>query len=77
MSKSLCNVSEIFRGDKCPECLPPGCVPDIHRINFKMLEVRKNEIALRKLSGGSAQLRTLGEHWLQSLRCEALVSDYC
>jgi len=31
----------------------------IHRINLGMLEVRENEIALRKLSGGTAQLRTL------------------
>jgi len=30
-----------------------------YRIKFKMLEVCKNEIALRKLSGGTAQLRTL------------------
>ena len=31
----------------------------IFRINFKMLEVRNSEIALRKLSGCTAQLRTL------------------
>jgi len=31
----------------------------IHDIKFGMLQVRENEIALRKLSGGSAQLRTL------------------
>jgi len=31
----------------------------IHRIKFRMLEVRENEIALRKLCGGAAQLRTL------------------
>jgi len=32
-----------------------------------MLEVHENEIALRKLSGGAAQLRScapLREHWL-------------
>jgi len=28
-----------------------------------MLEVRETEVALRKLSGGTAQLRTLEEHW--------------
>ena len=31
----------------------------IYRINFRMLEVRENEIALRKLSGGTAQLCSL------------------
>jgi len=31
----------------------------IYSIEFGMLEVRENEIALRKLSGGTAQLRTL------------------
>ena len=31
----------------------------IYRIKFRMLEVRKNEIALRKMSGGAAHLRTL------------------
>ena len=30
----------------------------IYRIKFRMLEVRENEIALRKLSGGTAQLRS-------------------
>jgi len=30
----------------------------IYRINFRMLEVRENEIALRKLSGGTAQFRS-------------------
>jgi len=29
-----------------------------YRIKFRMLEVRENEIALRKLSVGIAQLRT-------------------
>jgi len=29
----------------------------IYRIKFIMLEVRENEIVLRKLSGGTAQLR--------------------
>jgi len=28
-----------------------------------MFQVCKNEISLRKWSGGAAQLRTLGEHW--------------
>jgi len=28
-----------------------------------MLEVRENETSLRKWSGGTAQLRTLEEHW--------------
>jgi len=31
----------------------------IHDIKFGMLQVRNNEISLRKCSGGSAQLRTL------------------
>jgi len=31
----------------------------IYRTNFRMLEVRDNKIALSKLSGGSAQLRTI------------------
>ena len=31
-------------------------------IDFRMLQVRKNEISLRKSSGGSAHLRTLREH---------------
>jgi len=31
----------------------------IYRIKCRMFEVRENEIALRKLSGGTAQLRTL------------------
>jgi len=31
----------------------------IHHIKFGMLEVRENEISLRKLSGGTAQLRNL------------------
>jgi len=35
----------------------------IYDIKFGMLQVRKNEIALRKCSGSSAQLRTLEEHW--------------
>jgi len=30
-----------------------------YRVKFRMLEVRENEIALRKLSGGTVQLRTL------------------
>jgi len=30
-------------------------------LKFRMSEVRENEIALRKLSGGNAQLRTLEE----------------
>jgi len=30
----------------------------LFRIKFRMLEVRENEIALRKLSGGTAQLRS-------------------
>ena len=30
----------------------------IYDIKFRMLQVRKNEISLRKCSGGSAQLRT-------------------
>jgi len=32
----------------------------IYRIKLRMLEVRENEIALRKLSGGTAQLRSCG-----------------
>jgi len=35
------------------------CDVYIYRIKFRMLEVRENEIALRKMSGGTAQLRTL------------------
>jgi len=31
----------------------------IYDIKFGMLQVRKNEISLRKCSGGSAHLRTL------------------
>jgi len=31
----------------------------VYRIKFSMLEVRENEIALRKFSGGTAQLCTL------------------
>jgi len=31
----------------------------IYRFKFTMLEVRENEITLRKFSGGTAQLRTL------------------
>jgi len=31
----------------------------VHSIKFRMLEVRENEIALRNLSGGTAQLRTV------------------
>jgi len=35
----------------------------IYDIKFGMLQVRENEISLRKWSaGGAAQLRTLGEH---------------
>jgi len=30
----------------------------IYRIKFRLCEVRENEIALRKLSGGAAQLRS-------------------
>jgi len=30
-----------------------------NRIKFRMLAVRENEIALRKMSGATAQLRTL------------------
>ena len=35
-----------------------GCAVYMYRIKFRMLEVRENEIALRKLSGGTAQLRS-------------------
>jgi len=38
-------------------------MPCIYDIKFGMLQVRKNEISLRKSSGVSAHLRTLGEHW--------------
>jgi len=31
----------------------------IYRIKFRMLEMRENEVALREVSGGTAQLRTL------------------
>jgi len=37
---------------------PPLCIYDI---KFGMLQVRKNEILLRKCSGSSAHLRTLEE----------------
>jgi len=30
----------------------------VYRIKFRMMEVRENKIALRKLSGGTAQLRS-------------------
>jgi len=30
----------------------------IHRIKFRVLRVRENDIVLRKFSGGTAQLRT-------------------
>jgi len=32
----------------------------IRRMEFRMLEVRENEISLRKLSGGTTHLCTLG-----------------
>jgi len=31
----------------------------VHDIKFRMLQVRENEISLRKWTGGTAQLRTL------------------
>ena len=34
------------------------CDVYIYRIKFRMLEVRENEITLRKMSGGTAQLRS-------------------
>jgi len=49
-----------------PECLPrqvphlPQCSYGlVYDIKFGMLQVRKNEISLRKCSGGSTQLCTL------------------
>ena len=36
---------------------------NIYDIRFCMLQVRKNEISLRKCSVGSAQLRTPEGHW--------------
>jgi len=43
----------------------------IYRIEFRMLEVRKNEIALRKLSAGTARLRTLEGALHLATLCEA------
>jgi len=34
----------------------------IHRIKFRMLEVHENDIALRKFTGGTAQLRSCAQH---------------
>jgi len=43
----------------------------VYRMKFRMLEVHENEIALRKLSAGIAQLRTLEGTLLTSLACWA------
>jgi len=40
----------------------------VYDIKFEMLQVRQNEISLRKWSGGTAQLRNCApqrEHWFQ------------
>jgi len=48
----------------------------IYRIKFGMLEVLENEIALLKLSGGTAQLRTL-EGTLMIRYCKGIVFPTC
>jgi len=52
-------VFETFHLDTQPVIRFDSAMRYIYDIKFGMLQVRKNEISLRKCSGGSAQLCTL------------------